>query len=422
MAVKATIEVPPKLRPILSKPLGSVRYRGAYGGRGSGKSFSFAKMAAVMGYTRTMRILCTRELQVSIKDSFHTEVKRAIASEPWLQAAYIVGENYIRGRHNGTEFLFKGLRHNISSIKSMSNLDLCIVEEAEDVPESSWIELIPTIRAPKSEIWVIWNPRTDGSPVDIRFRKHADADMAFVELSYRDNPWFPDVLETERQRDMRNCDPGIYAHIWDGAYLEISDAQVFNGKWKIEDFEPAADWDGPYFGADWGFSSDPTVLVKSWIGGKNLYIEREAGGVGVELDDIPEMFRSIPGSDRYVIRADSARPETISHLRRQGFSKLIPAEKWPGSVEDGIAFMRSFERIIVHPRCRETINEFRMYSYKRDRYTNDPMPDIIDAHNHRIDALRYSLQPAIKGWRNRRHAVSGHRVFGQQAPPQRVFS
>src|SRR5690625_459581 len=167
---KATdIAIPRKLRKVLAPPMdGTYRYRCAYGGRGSGKSYSFALMAALRGYERPMRILCTREFQISIRESFYAEIKRTIQSHKFLETFYDVGESFIRGA-NGTEFIFRGLRHNISSIKSMAAVDLCIVEEAEEVPERSWIDLIPTIRAPKSEIWVVWNPREDGSPVDRRF-------------------------------------------------------------------------------------------------------------------------------------------------------------------------------------------------------------------------------------------------------------
>ena len=148
------IEIPPKLVPVFAPQRGGVRYRGAYGGRGSGKSFTFAKMAAIWGAIEPLRILCTRELQNSIKESFHAELKSAIASDQWLESCYDVGIDYIRGR-NGTEFMFRGLRHSMGAIKSTAKIDLCIVEEAEDVPERSWVDLIPTIRSPKSEIWVI---------------------------------------------------------------------------------------------------------------------------------------------------------------------------------------------------------------------------------------------------------------------------
>lgn len=392
----ATIELPPKLIPVFTPPRGALRYRGARGGRGSGKSFTFALMAAIWGYAEPLRILATRELQVSIKESFHAEVKNAIESVPWLAAHYEVGESYVRGK-NGTEFIFKGLRHNISSIKSMAQIDLCVIEEAEDVPESSWRDLLPTVRAPKSEVWVIWNPRLDGSPVDKRFVKAMPPDSCIVEMNHDDNPWFPEVLEAQRRYDHATMDQALYAHIWEGSYLTNSQAQVLAGKVRVMEFDPGPDWDGPYCGADWGFAQDPTTAVKCWVHGRRLYVEHEAYKVGLEIDQTAELLKDrIPDIERYTIRADSARPETISYLKRHGLPRVEGVKKWPGSVEDGIAHLRSYDEIIIHPRCKETIQETRLYSYKVDRLSKDILPEIVDAHNHTIDAIRYALAPLIK--------------------------
>lgn len=392
----ARIEIPPKLVPLFARPRGSLRYRGAYGGRGSAKSFTFAKMCAIWGYSERLRILCTRELQDSIKESFHAELKRAIESEPWLANHYDVGIDYLRGR-NGTEFIFKGLRHNIGSIKSTAGIDLCIVEEAEDVPEHSWEALEPTIRAPGSEIWVIWNPKKKGSPVDTRFRQNQPPRSMFVPMNYSDNPWFPPELEEKRQHDRRVMLPEKYAHIWEGAYLENSDAQIFRNKWRVDSFEPGKKWDGPYFGLDFGFSQDPTAAVKCWIHERRLYIEKECGGIGVELDDTAKMVLArMPEAAKHAMRADSARPESISHIKRKGLPRLDAAQKGKGSVEDGIEFIRSFDEVVIHPECVECASEFRLYSYKTDRHTGDVMTDIVDAHNHYIDALRYALEPAMR--------------------------
>lgn len=393
---KVQIELPPKILPVFAPARGALRYRGAYGGRGSGKSFSFAKMAAIWGYIEPLRILCTRELQVSIKQSFHAELKNAIASEPWLSAAYEVGENYLRGV-NGTEFMFYGLRHNMSSIKSMAQIDLCIVEEAEDVPEASWIELEPTIRAPKSEIWCVWNPKKDGSPIDNRLVKNPETRSAIAQVNYNDNPWFPDVLNELRLTQLERMEPAMYQHIWDGDYLKHSKAQIFSGKYNQLDFKPEADWHGPYYGVDWGFSQDPTTGVKCWIHADDLYIEYDGGRVGLELDDTPEFLtRYIPGIERFDCYADSARPESISHVKRRGMQRMKSVSKWKGSVEDGIEHIKSYKNVYIHPRCTGTLHEFGAYSYKVDRLSGDIMPDIVDADNHYIDAIRYALSPMIK--------------------------
>lgn len=395
----AIVRIPPKLLPVFKPSRGELRYRGGKGGRGSGKSFNFAKMAAIWGAVEKLRILCTRELQDSIRESFHAELKNAIASEPWLAAAYDVGVDYLRG-YNGTEFLFKGLRHNIGSIKSTAQIDLCIVEEAEDVPEASWQALEPTIRADKSEIWVLWNPRTEGSPVDLRFIKTPPPRARIAELNYSDNPWFPDVLEEQRQHQQRTLDAETYAHIWLGQYLKMGKASVFAGKWRVGSFEPGPEWDGPYYGLDFGFANDPTAGVKCWVFERRLYIEHEGGAVGLELDDTPTFLRAkLPGVESHTVRADNARPESISHLKRHGLPSVVACEKGKGSVEDGIAHIKAYDEVIIHPRCEKAQQEFRDYSYKIDRLSGDVLPVLVDANNHYIDALRYALEPVMKARR-----------------------
>ena len=393
----ATIRLPPKLVRVFRQPRGSVQYRGAHGGRGSAKSFSFAKMAAVWGYAEPLRILCTREFQASIKESFHAELKAAIASEPWLDAHYDVGVDYLRGS-NGTEFIFRGLRHSVNTIKSLAKIDLTIVEEAEDVPEVSWLALEATVlRTPGSELWPIWNPRLDGSPVDMRFRKDPPSNALIAELNWQDNPFFPPGLDQLRRRDLERLDPNTYAHIWEGAYLTNSDAQVLGGQWRVGEFKPGPDWDGPYQGGDFGFAQDPTAAVRVWVNDDRLYVEYEAGQSQLELDDTALFIaKRIDRFDEYVTRWDSARPESISHLRRHGLPRSEAVEKWKGSVEDGVAFLRSFREIVIHPRCVEAAREARLWSYKVDRLSGDVLPDLVDANNHYWDAIRYALAPLVR--------------------------
>lgn len=391
----ATIKLPNKLVPILGKPLGSVQYRAMYGGRGSAKSYSAALMAAVRGYAEPLRILCAREFQVSIAESFHAELKAAIESQPWLSAHYDIGRDYLRGK-NGTEFIFRGLRRNEQSIKSLAKIDLTIVEEAEDVPENSWLALEATVfRQPKSELWAIWNPRDKGSPVDRRFRQNPPPNALIAEINWQDNPFFPAGLKKLRERQLQLLDPATYAHIWDGAYLENSNLQIMAGKWVVEEFDPMPTWDGPYQGGDFGFG-DPTAAVRCWVRGDDLYISHEAYRERLDIDDTtPFICAQIPDWARYVSRWDSSRPETISYIRRHGMPEATAVEKWQGSVEDGIQFMRSFGRIVVHPRCKNVAREMRLYSYKTNA-AGDILNVPADDHNHSIDAIRYALQPLIR--------------------------
>ncbi len=395
------LALPPKLVPVFAKPRGAHRYRWAKGGRGSGKSQSFAQMAAVYAYAEPLRVLCTRQYQVSIKESFHAELKGAIAALPWLAPSFDVGTDYIKGigpYNKGTEFIFKGLERNINGVKSLAGIDLTIVEEAEDVAENAWLALEATVfRRPKSELWSIWNPRLDGSPVDLRFVKDPPANGISVEMNWQDNPFFPAGLQELRVREQGRLDPNTYEHIWEGSYLTNSIAQILNGKIKIDDFKVQSHWDGPYYGGDFGFSQDPCAGVKCWVSGDLLFIEYEAGRVGLEIDDTADYMKArIPGIADGVSRWDSARPESISFLRRHGLPMATATAKWPGSVEDGIGFLRGFKKIVVHSRCTQFIKESRLYSYKVDRLTGDVTSTIVDAWNHYIDATRYALSPLIK--------------------------
>lgn len=397
---EATIQLPPKLVPVFAPERGAFQYRNLHGGRGSGKSFNAAKMAAIWGYAEPLRILCTREFQVSISESFHAELKAAIASEPWLEAHYDVGVDYLKGA-NGTTFIFRGLRRNVQNVKSLAKIDLTIVEEAEDVPETSWLALEATVfRQPKAELWALWNPRLEGSPVDNRFRKNPPANAITVEVNHFDNPFFPPGLDTLRRREQGRLDAATYHHVWEGGYLVNSDAQVLAGKWRVAEFEAADSWDGPYQGGDFGYAQDPTAAVRCYINGDALYISHEAGGRAIELDDIgARVGDGIPGYAEYVSRWDSASPGSISIITRNGVPRAIGAPKWQGSVDDGIRFLRSFREIVIHPRCKQTIAEARLYSYKVDRLTGDVLPVLVDANNHYIDAVRYAVSPLIKGGR-----------------------
>lgn len=394
----AMIEIPPKLIPAFE---GNYRYRCSHGGRGSAKTRTFALMTAIRGYMAAMNgqsgvILCAREYMNSLEESSMEEVKQAIRSVPWLNDFYELGEKYIRTKCRSVSYVFAGLRHNLDSIKSKARILIAWVDEAESVSEIAWTKLAPTVREAGSEIWVTWNPERDGSATDKRFRKNPPDNAVVVEMNYDDNPWFPSVLEDERLNDQARLDSATYAWIWEGAYLENSDKQVLANKYVVQSF-PDDLWqqaDRLLFGADFGFAKDPNTLLRQFILNDCLYIEYEAYGVGVELDHMPEFYDKIPEARKWPIKADSARPETISYLKRQGFN-ISAAKKWQGSVEDGITFLRGFKQIIIHPRCKETAKEARLYSYKTDRITGEVLPVILDANNHCWDAVRYGLDGYI---------------------------
>lgn len=410
------IEIPPKLINVFSTP--NVRYRNSWGGRGSAKTRTFALMTAVRGYMFAEMgvsgtLLCGREFMNTLADSSMEEIKQAIKSVPFLNDYYEMGENFIRTKNKLVYYSFCGLRHNLDSIKSKARILLSWVDEAESVSEVAWRKLLPTVREEIhlpdgtvmfSEIWTTWNPEKRDSPTSSRFRHEEmfDDDDNLIgigaEMNYSDNPWFPAVLELERKRDKRNLDDATYQWIWEGAYLEMSESQVFKGKYEEKDFIPdPKKWDGPYFGLDFGFAQDPTACVKAWIYDDCLWIEYDAGAVGLELDDTTEFLeKKIPDIAKYPIYADNARPESISHLKKKGLRRIVAVEKGKGSVEDGIAFIKSFNKVIIHSRCKATLKEFRDYSYKKDRLTDEVLPILLDKDNHYVDALRYSIEKIMK--------------------------
>lgn len=394
MTEAVDVQIPDRLRWVFS---GQPRYRGAYGGRGSAKSMTFAKMAAVYAAVEPHRVLCAREIQRTIQESSKAEVEAAITSEPWLEDLYEIGRSYIRCLATGSEFLFMGLRHNAKEIKSTRGITICWIEEAEAVSEDSWRVLIPTVRAPGSEIWLTWNPESEDSATNRRFIQDPPQSARIRRMNYTDNPWFPAELEEERREDLRR-DPDMYRHIWLGETITRTDAQVFNHRWRVEAFDEslAERADRFYFGADFGFANDPSTLIRFFILGNRLFIDHEAWGVGVELDHMPQFYGQVPGSRQWPIKADASRPETISYLARQGF-RISGAAKWQGSVEDGIQHIKGFEEIVIHDRCQKTAEEFSKYSYKVDRQTGDVLPVLLDRYNHCIDAIRYGLDGLIQG-------------------------
>lgn len=387
--------------PRWAKPLlNPARYKGAKGGRGSGKSHFFAELAVEeMIYDPNLQFVCIREVQKSLKFSAKLLVESKIQS---MGASHLfdVTQTEIRRREGNGIMIFQGMQdHTADSIKSLEGFKRAWVEEAQSLSTRSLRLLRPTIREEESQIWFSWNPEQPTDAIDDFFCGKAGQpdNSVLVHVNYDENPFLSQTLRDEMESDRRRLDPSDFAHIWLGQYNFKSDSIVFAGRYAIEDFEPGADWNGPYNGLDFGFASDPTAGVKCWEHNERLYIEHEAGKIGLELDDTGEYINAqIPEFEKYAIRADSARPESISYLKRHGLPRITGVKKWAGSVEDGIAHMKSYRQIVVHPRCKQVQKEFRLYSYKIDRKSGDIMPDIIDANNHYIDAIRYAIQPLMK--------------------------
>jgi phage terminase large subunit len=370
------------------------RYKCLWGGRGSGKSTAAADALLIEGARRKCRVLCAREFQNSLAESVHQLLCDRIEALG-LQDCYRILDSEIRGPR-GTQFFFKGLRHNVRSLKSIAGITHVWVEEAQTISQESWDILTPTVRASGSEIWVTFNPEQESDTIYQRFVVNAEASDYVCRVNWDQNPYFTPELEDERQRMLRT-DPDRYDNIWEGNPIRFSKAQVFHGKWVVDEFEPGDDWQGPYFGADWGFGPDPTAAIKCWIHERQLYIERESYAYDLALDEIATIWKvDIPGIATYPVRADNSRPETIKHVRGKGIAGLIAADKWPNSIKDGIEYLRSFDKIIIHPRCKNLKFEAMNYKRKVDPHTQDVLPIIIDKHQHLWDSLRYALDALIQ--------------------------
>ena len=217
---EAQLTIPPKLIPVFTQ---DARYRIAKGGRGSAKTRTFALMTAVRGYQwgkegKSGQILCGREFMNSLEDSSLEEVKAAIRSVPWLEEYYELGDKFVRSKDGMISYTFAGLRRSLDSLKSKARILVAWIDEAETVSETAWRKLIPTVREDNSEIWVTYNPESKESATHKRFVEQTPDDAVVVDMNWKDNPWFPDVLERERQEDKRKR-PDIYDHVWEGDFL-----------------------------------------------------------------------------------------------------------------------------------------------------------------------------------------------------------
>lgn len=421
------------------------QYKTYYGGRGAAKDWSFAEVLLRRmarddkhpcpfpeGWEEPFLVLCTREYQNSIADSVHRVIRRMILRLGY-EKFFDPTEKVIRSVH-GDEFIFKGLHHNVEEIKSTEGVKITWVAEAQNTTEESWRELLPTVfRVDGAEVWTSFNVTDLTTPTHVRMVTKPPEGAIVKMVNFTDNKHFPAGLRTLMEQD-RARDPLVYQHIWMGKPRQISSAVIMAGRYKVASF--AADlWKKAarlFFGADFGYASDPSVIVRDFVltakqcealglfktdnsgvadfqngdGSWNktsdrLFKEYEAGGTGIEIDELPALYDTIPGSRDWYIKADAARPEIISFLKGKGF-KISAAEKWNGSVEDGIAHIRS-HIVIIHPRCVQSESEYATYSYKVDPRVIDPktnapqvLPIIIDAHNHFIDSDRYSMDGYIQ--------------------------
>jgi phage terminase large subunit len=401
--MKAEIELPPKLVNLFD---GEARYRVAFGGRGSGKTRSFALMSAVYGYRSGMsgkqgQILCAREHLNSLDESSLEEVKSAIRSVEWLDAYYEIGEKYIRSRDGRVSYVFAGLRRNLDSIKSKARVILAWVDEAENVSEAAWQKLIPTIREEESEIWVTYNPESKHSAVHQRFRVNPSGDVKVCEINWRDNPWFPDVLNQERMNDQK-LRPDVYDHVWEGAFLIHVEGAYYTVEMREANAEGrigSAPYDrsvGVVTAWDLGVGDSTAIWFAQMVGPEVRLIDYyESSGVG--LDHYVAILNSkgynytdhiLPHDVRVrELGTGKSRLETLDNL---GVRPITIAAQL--NVDDGIQAVRSLlgRAWFDEEKCERGIDCLRQYrrDYDENNKSFKARP-LHDWSSHGADAMRY---------------------------------
>lgn len=391
---EAVADFPSKLRPLFSPK----RLKVLHGGRGGAKSWGVARALLLTASNTPLRVLCAREVQKSMRDSVHRLLKDQIVALG-LEAFYEVLDTEIRGR-NGSLFLFSGLAsHTVDSIKSYEGVDRVWVEEAHGVSKKSWDTLIPTIRKAGSEIWMTLNPDMDTDETYVRFIAAPDPDSVVIEVNWRDNPWFPEVLNQERLKHKAR-DPEGYEHVWEGKPRRVAEGAIYRHEidavYRDKRVCPV-----PY---------DPMLPVHTvWDLGWNdamtiIMVQRGPLDVRV-LDYIEDSNRTL---DWYVADLEK-RPyrwgtDYIPHDGRtrnfqtgksteellRGMKRtvnVLPAT----SVEEGIKAAR-----LLWPRCyfdrdksARLLECLKRYRREVNEKTNEPGAPRHDEFSHGADAFRY---------------------------------
>lgn len=396
------------------------RYKGIYGGRGSGKSESVARWFLLLSIQNPeANFLCVREIQDSIKDSVKGTLE-LIINDYGIKDYFNVLENVIYRVKNGERlgsFVFRGIKDHRSAdnLKSMTKFDYVWIEEAHSISKYGWDILEPTIRKANSEIWATWNPDSEYDPIDVFFRKDLPSSNVFSKddyvvkhVNYTDNKWFKDTAIYKSMLLSKENNYDEYCWKWLGHYNKKTKAQVFQRdlhyfilnniefddiiKQKISKRLIAHG----YIGCDWG-TNDPMAVVKGYVDtiNKEIYIVREFYQVGVEVDSIISAIRSvnIEKDVRHCV-GDSSRPDLIQLCKRSGIA-ITPAKKGAGSVAEGISKLKRYS-IYISENCKNLIYEFDKYSYKVDRDGNI-LNELLDKNNHAIDAIRYFMEKINEG-------------------------
>ena len=415
------IQRPDKLIPVFE---GTARIRACYGGRGSGKTTSFALMSAVFGYRWGKSgirgsILCGREFMNSLSESSMAEVKSAILSVSWLADYYEIGERFIRSKDGNITYVFAGLRRSLDSIKSQSRILIAWVDEAEQVSGRAWDLLLPTVREEdksigfSSEVWVTWNPESKYSATHERFRQSFPSDCKIVQMNYHDNPWFPDVLEAQRLEDKEKR-PDQYEWIWEGGFLVFTEGSYYANELRRvrdEDRLTTVRYDrskGVVTSWDLGVGDSTAVIFSQFIGAEVHIIDYyEASGAGLEhyvkmLQDKGYVYDQHIFPHDVRVRELGSGKSRIEMLEDLGVHNIEIAPQL--LIDDGIQQVRTLLDKCYFDEVKTEKLWDALNNYSRDWDENGKtwrMRPKHDWSSHACDSMRYlavGYQPFNENW------------------------
>lgn len=380
------IRVPEYLTPLWT--VGQYEHFALFGGRGGAKSHGIAEPIIGHSCQREERVVCGRQYQNSIRDSVKELLEQKIY-KMGMAAFWKTTERELENVVTGSRVSFIGMDRNPESAKSLEGCTIFWGEEAQTFTRRSVELIIPTIRAAGSRMYWGWNPRFRDDPVDEMFRGGNPPEKSYIaHVGYQDNPWFYQTRMPSELRRMRRANPKRAAHIWDGGYDENPDAAIFTNIF-VGRPEYIPEKAIPRFGLDFGFSSDPNALIKSYLLEEwdTIYIAQEAYAHKLATRHLPDMLDSVTESRDYPIIGDSSRPETIEALCNAGFN-VLPSKKGPGSVKNGLTWMQGY-KLLIDPDCPNFLYEAQRYKWKEDPNGKPlPMPE-NHQQDHGIDAVRY---------------------------------
>lgn len=353
------------------------RYKIAYGGRGSGKSWSFALTFVRMACQQDVRVLCTRELQTSLRSSVHQLLRDTIIRNGLLME-FKITMNMIRHTRTGAFFIFAGLKNNPEAVKSTEGLTHVWIEEGQTISEESMSLLIPSVRGQDSEIWITMNPRYEKDHIYSKFIAGNHPEVFKKKVNWQDNPWFPTVLEVEKQYDYET-NHAMYLHTWEGELRPYGERPLFDPAALVRGGTELSGGIGA-FGLDLSYSGKSALVgISISEAGDELFILQASSRTRLSLPKITEFLGEI---DNTVV-VDNARPEVIDLMRESGYT-VRRSKKGAGSVLRGADRMARFRHIHFAPDTEDVLDEFSRLGW-------DESENLIGDRDF-FDATRYALE------------------------------